>query len=669
MRYLNAVDYGVIGVYFLVLIVIGFILQKKASGSLEDYFLGGRKLPWWALGMSGTASWFDITGTMLIVSFLFMLGPRGIYIEFRGGACLILAFMMIFTGKWHRRSGCITAAEWIAYRFGEGPGGQFARIMGAVSVICLTVGMLAYMIKGVGLFLSMFLPFSPFICALAMLTVATVYTMASGFYGVVVTDVIQTLIVFAAVGVITFMAISHLHDVPNFDDFAEQIVATPAWTSSAPSWEVEMPKGYQAYNHLVMFAFFYLLKNILLGMGSGGDPRYFGARNERECGLLTFLWGWLIMLRWPMMISFAILGMFLVAEFFPNQDTITECRDLIVQHEGEVPRERWEGVVASITNSPEDQDPALIAALKERLGAEDWETKLKMVGHTGNVNPERILPAVLLHRIPMGLRGLLLVSLIAASMSTFDTNVNMATGFFTRDLYQRFFRPAAGNRELIFASYIFGVVLVTAGFTMAYFAKNINDIWGWLIMGLTSGLTVPGIIRLYWWRLNAGGVVAGSIVGMATPFLQRFFFPDLDERWMFVLITAITATATIIGTYMSPPTDRKLLEHFYRTTRPFGFWGPLKSCLKPEVREMMERENRNDIIAIPFVMVWQVTLFLLAMQFVLQTWTSFWITFAIFAVASAGTYWFWYRNLPPARDVLTDEEVETSSASNGPTGG
>jgi Na+/proline symporter len=197
--YLNYFDYGVIGVYFSILIALGFYLKKKASASLEDYFLGGRNIPWWALGISGMASFLDITGTMIIVSFLFMLGPRGLYIEFRGGAVLVLAVFLLWAGKWHRRSGCITGAEWMVYRFGDGFGGQFARIASAIAQVVFTVGMMAYMVKGIGLFLSMFLPFSPLVCSLMMIGVATVYTMVSGFYGVVFTDMFQSVIILIAV--------------------------------------------------------------------------------------------------------------------------------------------------------------------------------------------------------------------------------------------------------------------------------------------------------------------------------------------------------------------------------------------------------------------------------------------------------------------------------------
>jgi solute:Na+ symporter, SSS family len=111
--FFNLFDYAVLAIYIMILIGIGFFLKEKASGSLEDYCLGGRNLPWWLMGISGMAAFLSLSGSMVIISFLYMLGPRGLYIAFRGGACIPLALMLIWSGKWHRRSGCITIAEFL----------------------------------------------------------------------------------------------------------------------------------------------------------------------------------------------------------------------------------------------------------------------------------------------------------------------------------------------------------------------------------------------------------------------------------------------------------------------------------------------------------------------------------------------------------------------------
>jgi len=645
VKYLNSLDYSVILVYFSVLVGLGFFLSKRAANSIEDYFLGGKNLPWWAMGISGMASFLDVAGTMLIVSFLFMLGPRGLYIEFRGGAVLGLVFMLLWTGKWNYRSKCMTGAEWMEYRFGTGFGGQFARVVSAIAGIIGTIGMLAYMVKGVGLFLSMFLPFSPLTCALVMLGVATIYTMASGFYGVVFTDIFQSAVILFAVIFISSMAISKIPDANSLADLAYQVTGNNQWMSSAMHWHTSMPKGYEAYQHLMLFAAFYLLRNVIGGMSSGADPKYFGARSERECGSLTFLWTTLMMFRWPMMIGFAVLGLYLVQDLFPDQAILIQAVQLIKQYLPGITKEMWPEALAGLMNSPENFAPELIAGLKN-LFQENWQAKLHLLSFEGNINPERILPAVILFNVPMGVRGLLLIALLAASMSTFDSTVNMTTALFTRDIYQRYFRSNAKNKELIWASYLFTIFLVISGFLMAYTIKSINDVWGWIIMGLGGGLAMPAFLKFYWWRFNGGGFAIGTLVGLSAAIIQRSIWPGMLEWQQFTILTIIGLAGAIIGTYLTQPTDEKILDYFYKTTRPFGFWGPYKNKLPQNMRIKMTREHKNDLLAVPFAMAWQVALFLIPMQIIIRQFQDFKITLLIFVIGLAGMYWFWYRNLP-----------------------
>ena len=144
MSSLNPTDYVVIGGYFCLLMVLGLWFRRRAAGSLEEYFLAGRKMPWWAMGISGMASYVDMAGTMLIVSFLYMLGPRGLYIEFRGGAVLVLTFMLLWSGKWHYRSGCMTGAEWMRTRFGDSLGARLAYLSVVVYALVHVTGFLGY---------------------------------------------------------------------------------------------------------------------------------------------------------------------------------------------------------------------------------------------------------------------------------------------------------------------------------------------------------------------------------------------------------------------------------------------------------------------------------------------------------------------------------------------
>ena len=647
MSSLNTTDYLVIAAYLLILVGLGFYFRKRASRSLEDYFLGGKRLPWWAMGISGMASYMDMAGTMLIVSFLYLLGPRGLYVEFRGGAVLVLAFMMVWTGKWHFRSRCMTGAEWMEYRFGTNWGGKFARVISAVAVITTTVGMLAYMIKALGMFVSMFLPFSPAACALVMIGVATLYTIVSGFYGVVYTDLFQSVIVISAIVVITVLAAMHVADGPSLAALAQRVTGDSQWMSSSLPLHAAMPKGYEAYQDLALFAVFYFVRNAFIGMSSAGaDPRYFGARSERECGTMTFLWTSLMMLRWPMMIGLAIMGLFLVSGLFPDQAVLSQVAELIKAHIQNIPKERWADVLADIQNFPERFSPDLVQGIQSLLH-DDWQSKLHLVSYEGTVNAERIVPAVILLSLPVGIRGFMLIAFVAAALSSFNASVNMTTGYFTRDIYQRYIRPHANNRELIASSYGFTVVLVIAGFVLAYNIQSINQIWGWVMMGLGGGLAIPSLLKFYWWRFNGGGFAIGTTVGIAAAIAQSFLLPGLPEWQQFVLVSTRSLVATVLGTYLTEPTDEKVLRNFYETTRPFGFWKPCREKLNAAAREAMFCEHRNDLLAIPFVLAWQVTLFLLPMQLIIRSYTEFQLTLSVFVVSLLGLYWFWYRRLAP----------------------
>jgi len=448
MRFLRIGDYAVILAYFAILIGIGAYFRKKAAASVEDYFLAGRRMPWWALGLSQMTFWFDMTGTMIIASFLFLLGPRGIWIELRGGAGLVLVFLMLWAGKWHRRSGVITGAEWMMFRFGRDRWAHFARLMSVVSNVVINLALLAYSFKGAGLFLSMFLPFSPLVCSLIMMLVTALYTIESGFYGVIASDIFQSVCIWIGVVAVVILTVGRLAGVPDLGALALSVTGNPDWLSPLPQVRTPMPPGYEQYSFLLMMTLFYFGKTLVQGLGVGADPRFFGARCDRDCGRLSFLAGWSFMLRWPLMMSFVILGLLLVKDFFPDQTVLAQAADLIKAHAGAVPQNEWPELLARVANHPQSFPQELTGGLAQLLGPE-WGSRLSLLSFHGTVDPERILPAVLLMSIPAGLRGLLLVAFLAAAMSTFNAIVNGTTAFLTRDLYQGYIRPKAGTKELI----------------------------------------------------------------------------------------------------------------------------------------------------------------------------------------------------------------------------
>jgi Na+/proline symporter len=276
---------------------------------------------------------------------------------------------------------------------------------------------------------------------------------------------------------IVVLTLTRIAGVGDLGALATSVTGNPDWLSALPQWKTQMPKGYEQYSFLFMMTLFYLGKTIIQGLGVGADPRFFGARSDRDCGRLSFLAGWTFMLRWPLMMSFVVLGLLLVKNLFPDQSVLVQAADLIKSHAGAVPQNEWPELLARIMNNPQAFPQDLIGGLTQLLGS-DWGSKISLLSYYGTVDPERILPAVLLMSVPAGLRGLLLVAFLAAAMSTFNAIVNASTGFLTRDLYQGYIRPKAKNKELIYASYVFGGLVMVVGFAAAYATKNINDIWG-----------------------------------------------------------------------------------------------------------------------------------------------------------------------------------------------
>jgi Na+/proline symporter len=653
MLELPPLDYGIIAAFFCVITLVGLAMSRRASKNLENYFLGGRNLPWYMLGISGMSNWFDLTGTMIITSFLFLLGPRGLYIEFRGGAVLVLAFLMAYGGKWHRRSGCMTPAEWNTFRFGTGFSAELLRFISAMVGIVTTVGTLAYLVRGATLFMGMVFPVDPVLMTIGVLSLAALYTVLAGFYGVVLTDLVQGCIMICGCVVISLVAWHRVPDAATLNALAERVTGNPSWVYSAPAWHVTVPAGYEAYRCLMTAAIFYLLRNVFGGMAGGAEPRFFAARNPREASLQCLLQGLTVMFRWPLMISFAILGIYFVSHIMPDAAVGHQAAAIVHNLAPDVTASQWHGYTSRIVHHPESAPAGMVAELTKTLGP-SWKSILLLISPRGTTDPEMILPAVLMASIRPGLRGLLIVSLLSALMGALTCLVNGASALFVRDIYQNFLRPKAGNRELISQAHISSVLIIAISFGLGLAAPNINDIWSWLIMGLTAGALGPGLLRLYWWRTNAWGMSAGLFLGGAAAIAQRLCWPGMPEWLQFVSMGGISFGATVLGSLWSAPAPAEAVHRFYGLTRPFGVWGPYWDALPAADQRSWSREHRAEMLSAASALLWQICLFLLPMEVITHNTDGLLSTGPLFLAGCIGLYVFWWRHLPPATEKVAD---------------
>ncbi|NET61895.1 MAG: sodium:solute symporter [Symploca sp. SIO2E6] len=598
---MHLIDYIIVIIYLLGIIMFGVMLQRQASEGIESYFLGNRRLPWWVLGASGMASNTDLAGTMIITALVYALGTKGLFIEIRGGVVLIMAMLMIFMGKWNRRAKVMTLAEWMRLRFGSGREGNIARIISAVANIMFAIGTMSYFAVGGGKFFGNFLGIKESYAAIFLILLSLIYTALSGFYGVVWTDVFQGILVFIAIIYICVLALQTA-TIP--DTFSIAIPGTEQlqqwsfteWSSILPPLKVELPGDYGIFNLFGGVILFYLLKEIMTGFGGGGGymiQRYFAAKSDREAGLLSLLWIFLLSFRWPLVTAFAVLGIHY-------------------------------GITTEVIN-----------------------------------DPELVLPTVIAAYVPVGITGLLVACFIAAAMSTFDSIINASAAYWVKDIYQAYIAPEASNQQLVFQGRLASVVIVVVGLLFSFNITNINEIWGWLTLGLGTGLAIPLVLRWYWWRFNGYGFAIGTVAGMVAAILAKAVIlpnlnPNFNEYGLFLIPSVCSFLGCIIGTICTPPTDTAVMDNFYQQTRPFGWWGKIRSQLPSNIQAKINNENRRDMLATLIAIPWQLVLFLMGMMLIMKRWDNFGILLQLFLLLSIGLYFTWFRYLD--KEVRLDKE-------------
>ena len=592
---MSPVDYVIILLYFAVVIGLGFWYQKRASENLQAYFLGGKGIHWLALAMSGSVSNFDITGTMWIISILYVLGIKSMWHHWMWGF-LMGAFFLGYMGKWVRRSNVMTAAEWMKTRFGSDAGGRLARTAYALMAVLTLASFVGYAYQGIGKFASVYIPLEllarhtsiplfqhiltehePDCLAVLIIGITTLYVVLGGLYSVVVTDVVQTIIL--TLGSIIIACIAWSHMTP------ELMSGLPEnWSSLSVPWRIEGFAGtenaqFELFGVLVIV---WIVKGLMLNAGGPAQmydfQRFLAARDSRDAAKIGAAWSIFLIVRWAMAIGIALLA---------------------------------------------------------------------LTGVTGVTDSEKVMPLVLLKFLPAGLRGIVIAGLLAAFMSTFSSTVNSGASFIVRDLWQPYLRPNAGERQSVRFSYIATILLVLIGLGIGTQATSIAQIWSWMMMALGAGVVVPNVLRWYWWRMNGWGYALGTLGGILLS-LVALFFPDAPSYYTFPLICAASLIASIAVSLVTRATDDEILVSFYKSVRPFGLWKPIaaKAGLSRQELSCKSESMSRTIVNVLLAMLAITGLYLFPMYLVghWYLYSALWLVLAIAAVVALK--YTWYQFLP-----------------------
>jgi SSS family solute:Na+ symporter len=612
---LHGIDVAIILGYLLTVSLIGVLLRRRASRNLNSYLLGGKQLPWYLLGLSNASGMFDISGTMWLVTIMFVYGLKSVWLPWLWPTFNQI-FLMVFLSAWLRRSNVTTGAQWIGTRFGSGPGARLSHTIVVVFAIVGCLGFMAYGFVGLGKFIEIFLPWEvvapyvPFhvpeayvahVYGLAFTIVAVFYTILGGMTSIVLADLIQYLIMTVAAVVIAGIAMGQLATHP--------LVVPAGWHNPFFGWKLGLDwtgiinevNGKIASDQFGWFSVIMMLM-LFKGIGAsaaGPAPNYdmqkiLATRSPREAALMSgFVSVVLMPVRYLMVVGFAVLGLL----FYERMNLV----------------------------------------------------------RAGTVDFEQILPSAINEFVPVGLLGCLLAGLLAAFLGTFAGTLNAAQAYIVNDLYLKYIRPGASNRRTAVISYTAGILLVVVSVCLGIFAQDVNSLLQWIVAGLYGGYVASNVLKWYWYRFNGHGYFWGMLAGLVPALVFPLLFQQTLALYYFPLLFALSLAGCLIGTYATAPTDEKTLMAFYRNVRPWGFWGPIHRkvvALDPAFRR--NEDFGRDMVNVVVGTAWQTALVLLPMYVVLLNWSRAAIVVGVIVLTSWILKKNWYD--------LLDREPAAASA-------
>ena len=583
---LQALDWAIIAVFFLVSLGIGLYASRSSGDSTKEFFLSGRNMPWWLLGVSMVATTFSADTPNLVTDIVRKNGVAG---NWAWWAFLLTGMLTVFVyARLWRRSGVLTDLEFYELRYSGAPA-RFLRQFRAIYLgvffnvmIMATVCLAGIKIAGI------LLGLDPLTTVLLVSVVTVFYSALGGFKGVVITDFVQFTFamvgaVWAAVYILNLPEIGGLDRlfthpnvagkldlIPSFDDPAVYVplfvvpIAVQWWSVWYPGAEP----------------------------GGGGyvAQRMLAAKNEKHAVGATLLFNaFHYALRpWPwILIALASLIV------FPD--------------------------LASIATAFPGVEPSV-------------------------VNDDLAYPAMLSY-LPKGLLGLVIASLIAALMSTLSTHLNWGSSYVVHDWYHRFIKPEATEKELVTIGRISTVVLMVLAAFLALALSNALQAFN-ILLQIGAGTGLIFILRWFWWRINAYTEIAGMFISFAVALLLEFAWapsglPELAGHHKLLLGIAITTVGWLAVTFLTQPTDRATLERFYAKIHPGGpGWEPVAKHL-PEGVTVNADSNMTLRIGAVFIGAIGVYAVLFATGFYLYG--NLTATIAAASVAVLGIGFLWYN--------------------------
>ena len=551
---LTLLDWLIVGAYFAVSLAIGLHFARRAGRSTEEFFLSDRSMPWWLAGTSMVATTFAADTPLAVTEMVARNGVAGNWLWWSMLASGMLT-VFFFARLW-RRAEVLTDVEFVELRYSGRPAAVLRGFRALYMGLPINLIIMGWVNLGMAKVLSGTLGLAKWQALAVCLTITFLYSVLSGFWGVVVTDAVQFVV--AVVGSVA-LAVFAVNAVGGTEALKTRLTGvTPVggtepfgpealslWSDGSAPWMLPL-----------LTIVTYLGVNWWASWYPGSEPggggyvaqRIFSARNEKH-GLLATLW-------------------FNVAHYAlrPWPWILVALCSLVLYPPG-------------TTVNPE----------------------------TGQPDPAFGYVRVMNDLLPVGFRGLLLASFAAAYMSTISTQLNWGSSYLVNDFYRRFVRRDASERHYVLASRVATLVIVLLSVVVTYYMNRITGGWE-LVMALGAGTGLVYILRWYWWRVSAWSEISAMAAALIVSLSLRFFevFDSATPQGFAQSILTTVGATTLVWlsvTYLTAPEPDEKLADFYRRVQPAGpGWKPVAEATGvPERRAEILPNLANWVLGVGLV--------------------------------------------------------------------
>ncbi|AYN65999.1 Na+:solute symporter [Euzebyella marina] len=517
---LSTLDYSFIVVFFSIVLGIGIYVSKKSGKDSSEFFLSGRTMPWWLLGLSMVATTFSTDTPNLVTDIVRTNGVSGNWVWW---AFLITGLLTVFVyAKLWRRSNVNTDLEFYEMRYG-GKAASFLRkfravYLGALFNIITMASVTLAAIKIGGIMLGL----EPWETVVGAGLITVTFSALGGFKGVVYTDFLLFFVAMSgAIG-----AAYYLVNIPEVGGI-EALMA-----NDAVKTKLDILPDFSDQNALIMLFIIPLAVQWWSSWYPGAEPggggyiaqRMLAAKDENHA---------------------------IGATFFFN-----------IMHYALRP---WPWILVALASIVVYPDIASIQAAFPNIA----ESKL---GHD-------LAYSAMLTKLPSGLLGVVLASLIAAYMSTISTQLNWGSSYIVFDFYKQQINPNATEKQMVSIGRISTVILMVLSAGLALLLENALQIFD-ILLTFGAGTGLIFILRWFWWRINAWSEIAAMFASgiisilLKTTALGPLLFNSEDgvfPSWFeYPFVVIVTSAIWLAATFLTQPESKETLRAFYKRIQPGG---------------------------------------------------------------------------------------------------